>query len=658
MKKKVCSIFLVIFFLMTNIVNASTSYVFDYKEDIRNYDVEIHVNEDASMDVTEEITVYAGNNNIKHGIYRDFPTEYQNKRVTFDVKQVLLDGRKVKYEIGSVDRGARITIGDADEIVQKGIHTYTIKYTTERQMAFYEDYDELYWNVIGSGWNFDIENCHAKVYFPEGTKFIEDKLQTYNGRYGSKENNLDIYYNLLPYESAVEFQVYGTLEKYNAFTVSVCIEKGAISEPDMMKKIEWFVEDNIISIIMAVFLIFLIIWQFFCWKKYGKDPKPNVIIPKYYPPEGMTPAEVKYLSTMGGVNKILEASVINLAVKGYFKFTKKSEKSKKIVIEKNHDIEGLPKLDDIEQSIYNKFRDEETLEYSSSFQSKLESLKTSMYKKLGDKYKNKLFFINGGKIAISIMSTIIVFIIAFFIGLFINEFAAKTYSLRILLILPMSILLLFPVILATSIFNIRAKTLLKVFIILVFVTPFGCAFFMGNISDIANMIEDLFPGWVMFAILLDQCIFIKLIKRYTEEGLRIKEDIEGFKMFINTAKDDDFEDKTPEMFDKYFPYAYVLGLENKWASKFENVLKSSEYTPTWCSPYMYHNGVFDAVVFTHAFSSSFSSGMSSAATAPSSSGGSGGGGGFSGGGGGGRWPEEAGKTYIINFNLISLVHLD
>lgn len=643
MKKKISVIFLVLFLLMTNMVNADTSYDSGYREDIRDYDVEIHVNEDASMDVTEKITVYAKNIDIKHGIYRDFPTEYQNKKVEFDVAEVLLDDEKVEYEISSVDRGARIKIGDADSTLSKGLHTYTIKYTTERQMAFYDDFDELYWNVIGSGWNFDIENCHAKIYFPEGTKFIEDKLRTYNGRYGAKENNVDVYYNVLPYESAVEFQVYGILDAYNAFTVSICVEKGAIAEPDIWKQLGWFIEDNIISIIMVVFLILLIIWQYFCWKKDGKDPRPNVIIPKYYPPEGMSPADIKYLSTMGSMSKILEASVIDLAVKGYFKFTKKSEKSKKIVIEKNNDIQGLPQLDEIEQSIYDRFRDKETLEYSPSFQSKLESLKISMNGELAEKYKDKLFFINGGKIAISIISTIIMFIIAIIVGFSINEFAAERYLERILFIVPIVMFLVFTVMILTSIFKSKSKTLIKLFFILIFVVPFGFSAIMSIVGVIASIFENLFAGWVMFAIFLDQCIFIKLIKRYTEEGLRLKEDIEGFKMFINTAKDDDFEDKTPEMFDKYFPYAYVLGLENKWASKFEDILKSAEYTPTWCSPYMYHNGVFDVVVFTNSFSSSFASGMSSAVTAPSSSGGSGiGGGGFSGGGGrrsvaGGGW---------------------
>ena len=154
--------------------------------------------------------------------------------------------------------------------------------------------------------------------------------------------------------------------------------------------------------------------------------------------------------------------------------------------------------------------------------------------------------------------------------------------------------------------------------------------------------EYAFQGFVLVEVCIQNYLFVKLIPKYSEDGMRIKEEIEGFEMFIKTVKDDDFADKTPEMFDKYFAYAYVLGLENAWASKFEDVLKQANYTPSWCSDYLFVSGMFDCSSFTSSFSSSISSGVSSASTAPSSSSSSGGGG-FSGGGGGGRWPEVAGK---------------
>lgn len=175
--------------------------------------------------------------------------------------------------------------------------------------------------------------------------------------------------------------------------------------------------------------------------------------------------------------------------------------------------------------------------------------------------------------------------------------------------------------------------------------------------SVGSLVSTSFSKAMIFiASVVDNVIYWKLIRRYSEEGVRIKEDIEGFRMFIKVAKDDDFPNKTPEMFDKYFSYAYVLGLENKWADKFENILKEANYKPSWCYDNMFYDGRFNATTFTSSFSSSFSSGMSAAATAPSSSysssgggfsGGGSSGGGFSGGGGGGRRPVEAGKNLFF-----------
>ena len=165
----------------------------------------------------------------------------------------------------------------------------------------------------------------------------------------------------------------------------------------------------------------------------------------------MTPADVKYVSTMGSTNRVLEASMIDLAVKGYLKFTKKSEKDRKIIIEKNQGNSGLPELDDVEKLIYKKIKDGDVLEYSNSLQQRLSYLKTSTAKTLSEKFQNKLFFINGGKIAKSIISTIIAFIVAIIIGVMVNSFAAESYFMKVLVVLPLSICVGIPIILVVAI---------------------------------------------------------------------------------------------------------------------------------------------------------------------------------------------------------------
>ena len=113
-------------------VNAPYDDSYDYydREEILDYDIEMRVNEDATMDVKETITVNAMGQEIQHGIYRDFPTQYKNKLVTFEINKVTLDGDKVDFSTENVDRGVRIKIGSSDEYVTQGQHTYVIDYTT------------------------------------------------------------------------------------------------------------------------------------------------------------------------------------------------------------------------------------------------------------------------------------------------------------------------------------------------------------------------------------------------------------------------------------------------------------------------------------------------------------------------------------------------
>ena len=327
MRKKLLFTFL--FMVGFNIKSNAAS-----KEDIVDYDIEIHVNEDASMDVTEKITVNAQGIDIVHGIYRDFPTQYKNKTVTFKINDVTLDGEDVKYITEGVSRGVRIKIGSSNSDVPKGLHTYKIEYTTERQMFFEEDYNELYWNLIGSGWNFDIEECSARIYFPKGTEILEDDIKAYVGAYGDTEESDDVYWYVNEDESCVYFNVFREIPSLNAFTILVRSEKGTIAEPTLGQKFRWFIQDNAMFVFILIGMIGLGIWQFFIWKKHGKDPEKNVIIPKYYPPEGMNVGDVKYVDTMGKTDRILEATFISLATKGFLKFDKGSEKNSVMTGEK------------------------------------------------------------------------------------------------------------------------------------------------------------------------------------------------------------------------------------------------------------------------------------------------------------------------------------
>ena len=672
MRKKIWCVFLLVMFLLMaffmNSVNAAyddyydsypdnystddyykNAYYSDDRENIIDYDIEIHVNKDASMDVKEKITVNALGDEIRHGIYRDFPTQYKNKTVSFKINDVTLDDEDVKYTTESVSRGVRIKIGSSNEYVSEGIHTYVIDYTTERQMFFEEDYNELYWNLIGSGWNFDIEECSAKIYFPKGTEILEDDIKAYVGAYGNSEEADDVYWYVDEDESCVYFNVFHEIPSQNAFTIVVRAEKGTIAEPTLGQRFRWFIQDNAMFVVILIGMIGLGVWQFIVWKKYGKDPEKNVIIPKYYPPEGMDVGDVKYVDTMGKTDRILEATFISLATKGFLKFDKGSEKNSVMTVEKTYSKnpdEYKDELSEFERDVYRSIGSKEKLGYTPSLYDILQRLKKRISKKLSEKYDDKVFFKNIKYSVISIVVSVILFVVGAIVGTISNPYITSYGIENIMTILAIAFIFFMVIFLCKDLIKAKSNRLISFIFILIWGVPFLIFGILMSLEVLRSFMESIFQAFIIVGIVLQNYLFIKWIPRYTQEGMRIKEDIDGFKMFINVAKDDDFKDKTPEMFDKYFAYAYVLGLENKWASKFEDILKQADYIPTWCSTYMFDDGVFNCPAFTSSFSSTFSSSMSSASTAPASSSSSSGGGGFSGGGGGGRWPEVAGKSHI------------
>ena len=139
------------------------------------------------------------------------------------------------------------------------------------------------------------------------------------------------------------------------------------------------------------------------------------------------------------------------------------------------------------------------------------------------------------------------------------------------------------------------------------------------------------------------CItFNILLKRPTPEGQKLRDQILGFKKYLSVAEADrlDLEnppERTPQLFEKFLPYALALGVEQAWSKQFTDVLAAAALDPATNAPGM--NPVLP-MAFATSFASSFSDAISSASMAPGSSSGSGGGGssgGGGGGGGGGGW---------------------
>jgi uncharacterized membrane protein len=132
--------------------------------------------------------------------------------------------------------------------------------------------------------------------------------------------------------------------------------------------------------------------------------------------------------------------------------------------------------------------------------------------------------------------------------------------------------------------------------------------------------------------MLTLVIFAQIMPARTIAGAGAREATLGFKEFLGRVEGERFKQMitTPEMFERYLPYAMAFGVEEKWAKAFENIYREP---PDW---YSGSTGNFSASSFSHSIGSMSSAASSSMSSSPSSSGSGGGGssGGGSGGGGG------------------------
>lgn len=138
-------------------------------------------------------------------------------------------------------------------------------------------------------------------------------------------------------------------------------------------------------------------------------------------------------------------------------------------------------------------------------------------------------------------------------------------------------------------------------------------------------------------------IFANYMLKKNEKGVRLYQQVLGFKMFVKAAEKDKLErmlKEDPEYFEKTLPYAMIFGYAKPWSKKFDGLLTEP---PKWyVTPGGYYHGAFMPSEFGSSFESSIHDIQSVFTSAPSSSGGgsfSGGGssGGGFGGGGGGSW---------------------
>ena len=547
---------------------------------IQRFDETVTVNPNRTIEVTEIIEArFTG---FWHGIYRTIPVEYdtpQHLNYSLLLEPLSVtddDGHALKYEQKREGRYLKFKISVPG--AQDATKTVMLHYRILNAIRFFDDHDELYWNVTGGEWDAPIRTASAKIELPEGVTGLH--ATAFTGAYGSRETDAQVEAT----GNTVQVTANHPLSYREGLTVVAGWDKGFVHPPSTAAKIALFFRSNW-PLFLPVVAFFIMFWL---WWTRGRDPERGSIAVQYEPPDKLTPGECGTLVDNEAAMRDITATLVDLAVKGYLTIEQKDE---------SH----LLGLTHSKEYIFHLKRP--STEWSTVRPHEIEMLSA--------------LFDDGSLTSVKLSELQ-------------NHFYTHLPAIRTRI---------FDALMADGYYLHRPDTVRQGYIgagivigILLFV--FGGA--LGAATGVAHL------TWVFAAILTAAviCIFGWFMPARTLTGARTFEKVLGFEQFLERVESDRLERivKTPEMFEKFLPYAMALRCEKKWVAAFAGIAMQP---PQWYSgpygsgfvPYMFVNDL-------NVMSAQASSVMASAPR--SSSGGSGfGGGGFSGGGfgggGGGGW---------------------
>lgn len=287
-------------------------------ERILDYDVEVQIGRDGSLDVTERITVRAEGRQIRRGLYRDFPTRYRdrfdnNVAVDLQVLSLLRNSEPEPWFTEQHANGVRINFGDDSLLPVPADYTYTLRYRTSRMLGFFADHDELYWNAIGTGWTFPIDAGRVDVLLPTPVEAEKMQAEGYTGYQGSKQQD---YRATIVEPGHAHWELTRALQPGEGLTIVLSFPRGLIRAPTVAQRIGWLLKDNRGLLVAVIGLILLIVYCVREWSRVGRDPRKGVIIARYEPPESQTPASLRFLMRMGYDMRCFSSDILALAVAG------------------------------------------------------------------------------------------------------------------------------------------------------------------------------------------------------------------------------------------------------------------------------------------------------------------------------------------------------
>ncbi len=278
---------------------------------ITSFDADLTVMTSGTLAVTERITAeFTGSWN---GLYRSIPVRYSMD--SGEDYTVRLDVTSVKDERGNDLRtetereGAYLKIKAWIPGATDATHTLILSYTVDKALRFFDEHDELYWNVTGNAWEYPLESVTTRIFLPTGAS--GRRTTAFTGVTGARGGAAAVDTTT----GITTVRTTAPLGLREGLTVVHGWDPGLVNRPSSADRaLSAFLSNAVLAIPLIVLLLMLSLWR-----RHGRDPALGSIAPRYDPPAGMSPAEAGTLIDLSVDTRDIAATLVDLAVRGHLR---------------------------------------------------------------------------------------------------------------------------------------------------------------------------------------------------------------------------------------------------------------------------------------------------------------------------------------------------
>jgi Predicted membrane protein (DUF2207) N-terminal domain/Predicted membrane protein (DUF2207) C-terminal domain len=283
---------------------------------------DVTLRKDSTLEVREEFVAHSEGDYFRYGMVRDLPIDSEARwdrrlvgayakdtGIRVKILEVSEDGTPVSYEQGSDSAYEQVRIVPWQPLAP-GDHRFVVRYEADGVTQFLADHDQLYWNALGHYWRLSADEAVLRVHLPQEVPAGVVTVEAYAGGRGANLETVGrVGKQVEPSAIADGFEFRtANLPWAGSLSVSLTWPKGFLTPPALGP----LAHDGGLLIAPALLLLYYVI----VWLALGRQPQRGAIAIQYRPPQGLSPAAMRYIRTTGCDGRTLAATIAQLAARG------------------------------------------------------------------------------------------------------------------------------------------------------------------------------------------------------------------------------------------------------------------------------------------------------------------------------------------------------